>query len=150
LYGAVFEMMPFDNRMARVTMSAAELRAILARNLAATKKGGIFSTAGVQVTISCDDLGRADPVLTRPDGRPIADDTLLTVVTTDFVAGGGDDGLGVGSDRVVVDEGEPLREHLAAALRRRGGRLRPDDPTIAPTPPRLHRPGAATARCGGT
>jgi len=149
LYGAVFEMMPFDNRMATVTMSAADLRAILARNLAGTKKGGIFSTAGVQVTITCDDLGRADPVLTRADGRPIPDDTILKVVTTDFVAGGGDGGLGVGPDRVVVDEGDPLREHLAAALRRRGGRLRPDDPTIAPATPRLHRPGAASARCGG-
>jgi 2',3'-cyclic-nucleotide 2'-phosphodiesterase (5'-nucleotidase family) len=150
LYGAVFEMMPFDNRMATVTMSAADLRAILARNLAGTKKGGIFSTSGVQVTITCDDLGRADPVLTRPDGTAIPDDTILKVVTTDFVAGGGDGGLGVGADRVVVDEGEPLREHLAAALRKRGGRLRPDDPVIAPKTPRLHRPGATPARCGGT
>jgi 2',3'-cyclic-nucleotide 2'-phosphodiesterase (5'-nucleotidase family) len=150
LYGAVFEMMPFDNRMATVTMSAADLRAVLARNLAGTKKGGIFSTAGVQVTITCDELGRAEPVLTRPDGRPISDDTMLKVVTTDFVASGGDGGLGVGTDRVVVDEGEPLREHLATALRRRRGRLRPDDPAIAPATPRLHRPGATNARCGGT
>jgi 5'-nucleotidase len=150
LYGSVFEMMPFDNRMAVVTMSAADLKAILARNLAGTKKGGIFSTAGVQVTIRCDDLGRADLTLTRTDGRALNDDTLLKVVTTDFIATGGDGGLGLPPDRVVVDEGEPLREHLALALRKRGGTLKPDDPAIAPPTPRLHRPGAATARCGGT
>lgn len=149
-YGAVFEMMPFDNRMATVTMSGADLKAVLARNLAGTKKGGIFSTAGVQATIRCDDLGRADLTLTRADGTAIADDAMLRVVTTDFVASGGDGGLGTGPDRVVVDEGEPLREHLVTVLKKRGGRLRSDDPHLSPVTPRLHRPGATTARCGGT
>jgi 5'-nucleotidase len=149
VYGSVFEMMPFDNRIATVTMTVSELQALLARNLAVTKKGGLLSIAGVQVTIRCDAEGRADVVLSDRQARPLAQETPLRVVTTDFVAVGGDGGLGVDRRRITIDEGEPLREHLARALRRRGGRLRPTDPAIAPPTPRMHRPGATSARCGG-
>jgi 2',3'-cyclic-nucleotide 2'-phosphodiesterase (5'-nucleotidase family) len=149
VYGSVFEMMPFDNRIATVTMTVSELQALLARNLAVAKKGGLLSIAGVQVTIRCDAEGRADVVLSDRQARPLAQETPLRVVTTDFVAVGGDGGLGVDRRRITIDEGEPLREHLARALRRRGGRLRPTDPAIAPPTPRMHRPGATSARCGG-
>ncbi len=149
VYGSVFEMMPFDNRIATVTMTVSELQALLVRNLAVTKKGGLLSIAGVQVTIRCDAEGHADVVLSDRQARPLAQETPLRVVTTDFVAVGGDGGLGVDRSRITIDEGEPLREHLARALRRRGGRLRPTDPAIAPPTPRMHRPGANSARCGG-
>jgi 5'-nucleotidase len=151
-YGAVFEMMPFDNRTASLTMSVAELRALLSRNLSASKKGGIFSTAGVMATVVCDDLGRADVTFTTPAGKALADDMMLKVVTTDFVADGGDGGLGVGiaADRIVVDEGLPIREHLVTAFKAYRRPLRGDDPKLYdPKKPRLHRLGAQTARCGG-
>lgn len=149
VYGSVFEMMPFDNRLATATMTARELSALLAKNLATTKKGGLVSIAGVHASIRCDEQGRADVVLLNRQAQPIDPETPLRVVTTDFVATGGDGGLGIERTRITLDEGEPLREHLARALRMRGGRLRPTDPQIAPSTPRLHRAGATTARCGG-
>ncbi len=151
-YGAVFEMMPFDNRIATVTMSVAELRALLGKNLSQSKKGGIFSTAGVQATVVCDDLGRADVTLQTTKGKALADDTMLTVITTDFVAEGGDGGLGVNvtPDRIVVDEGPPLREHLVRVLKARKGVLAGTDTALFdPAHPRLRREGKSTARCGG-
>lgn len=148
-YGGVFEMMPFDNRMATMTVSVAELRSILGRNLNASKKGGIFSTSGVLATVACSDLGVADVTLTRADGRPLRDEEQLVLVTTDFIALGGDGGLGVAEQRVTVSEGEPLREDLVRMLKRRGGTLRGDDVALLdPRRPRLHRPGAHNARCG--
>ncbi len=148
-YGAVFEMMPFDNRLATMKISVAELRAVLGRNLHASKKGGIFSTAGVQATVACDPQGRADVTLTRPDGRPWRDEEQLVLATTDFVALGGDGGLGVAEDRITVAEGDPLREDLVRGLKARGGRLSGDDVGLFnPKQPRLHRPGASFGRCG--
>jgi 2',3'-cyclic-nucleotide 2'-phosphodiesterase (5'-nucleotidase family) len=144
-YGAVFEMMPFDNRFATTKMTAAELRRVLERNLSAAKKGGLLSISGLQVQTTCA-AGKATARLLRPDGRGVGDDEVLVVVATDFVALGGDGGLGVAEDRVVLDEGEPVREHLARQLSRRGGHL-----TAAtwwsPGTARMQTAGQETARC---
>jgi len=147
-YGHVFEMMPFDNRKAFATMTGKELRTLLERNLNGKRKGGVYSTSGLRARITCADDGSAGVVLARDDDTPINDDDKLTVVTSDFVAMGGDDGLGIDEARVQFDEGEPLREHLVAGLKASGGSLNGDDARFFdPLRPRLHRPGSKTARC---
>jgi len=146
-YGGVFEMMPFDNRFATATMSVAELRHVLEKNLSAQKKGGIFSTAGLTAKVACDVNGRAAVTVLR-NGVALKDSDSVVVVSTDFVALGGDGGLGIAEDRVVVDEGEPVRERLVERFKARGGSLAGDDIVLFnPAKPRLFRVENGNGRC---
>jgi 5'-nucleotidase len=145
-YGSVFEMMPFDNRFATTRLTGAELRRVLERNLSASKKGGLLSVSGLRVATTCA-AGQATVQLTRDDGRVVGDEETLTVIATDFVALGGDGGLGVPEERVVLDEGDPVREHLARVLQQRGGRLAAAT-FFTPDTARLKTAGQETARCG--
>lgn len=147
-YGDVFEMMPFDNRFAKAVMTTAELRAVFEKNLSADRKGGILSMSGATATISCTG-GRATVQLVDASGSVLADDKMISVVTTDFVAFGGDGGLGVDEARVVVDEGEPVREHLARGFEKmKGQTLTADDPKLYSTAAlRMKNATQTTARC---
>ena len=144
-YGDVFEMMPFDNRFAKAVMTAAEVRAVLEKNLSSDRKGGILSISGASATITCT-AGRAAVQIFDKNGV-VGDDRMLTVVTTDFVALGGD--LGVDEARIVVDEGDPVREHLVRAFEKmKGQTLAADAPQLdAASAPRLKNMAHATARC---
>ena len=149
-YGRVFSVFPFDNRFVTLKMSGGELRAVLEANLSA-KKGGILHVSGARATVRCAG-GHATVVLMRADGKAIADADPLTVVTSDFLVLGGDEHLEKlgGRPETVFDEGEPVREHLVAELKKRGGSLSDNDPTLFDRKaPRLHQPGVAYARCSG-
>ncbi len=149
-YGGIFEMMPFDNRFATATMTVSELRHVLEKNLSA-KKGGVVSTAGLALTIACDADGYAGIALSRRDGRALKDSDTVEVVTTDFIALGGDGGLGIDEARVVVDEGEPVREQLVERFKQRGGVLSGEDTAVFdPARPRLRRSTGGGGRCGGS
>ncbi|MCU1281075.1 MAG: 5'-nucleotidase, partial [bacterium] len=87
-YGALFEALPFDNRLATLSMTAGALKQLLARNFAHDK--GILSISGIRAHARCE-AGVMTVQLTRNDDKPIADDAKLTVGTTDFLASGGDD-----------------------------------------------------------
>jgi 2',3'-cyclic-nucleotide 2'-phosphodiesterase (5'-nucleotidase family) len=115
-YGDLFLVMPFDNRLASTQMTAKEIARVLQKNLDPKKKGGIFSTSGLGVVVRCPS---ADVVLTR-DGAILPDDTMLSVVTTDFVAQGGDDGLMIDDARITVDDSGTMRDHVASVLSSRG------------------------------
>ncbi len=119
-YGALFEMMPFDNRFALLKLKGSELSEMLASNLSA-RKGGILSVSGVQVNVTC--AGPKASVRLVRNGKAIGPDEIVNVVTTDFLSSGGDGALDPARarDGVLVDEGEPIREHLALALQKRAG-----------------------------
>ena len=148
-YGDVFEMMPFDNRFAEATMTVAELRAVLERNLSSSKKGGVLSISGPRVTVTCNKDGNASVTLVDAQGKFWPDAKKVKVVTTDFVALGGDGGLGVDEARVTVDEGDPVREHLVRAFKKRAGQtLRGDDPALfSVSAPRMKNATQTQARC---
>lgn len=137
-YGHVFEMMPFDNRFARVTATGADLRHWLEQNLSA-RKGGILSMGGARVEVSCEGK-KANVKLSRLDGRPIADAEKLLIVTSDFLASGGEaTKLPPGS--VTLDDGEPIREALVKMLERRGGTLDGEDVALFDPARRRVSPG---------
>jgi 5'-nucleotidase len=124
-YGHLYEAFPFDNRFARVTLTGARLRELFARNLRGS--AGILSIAGARVEATCRG-GELVVELRRSDGRPIGDAEKLVLVTSDFLASGGDGAFG-GQDQVVVEEGL-IREGMAALLKKRGGTLRGDDRSL--------------------
>jgi 5'-nucleotidase len=116
-YGALFEALPFDNKLARVTLDGATFARIVQKNLRGQK--GILSLSGAEVTASC--RGRALDVAITVGGKPLDPKARYLIATSDFLALGGDDfgpvvgGLPDGA--VKIDEqGAPLRDLVAAQL----------------------------------
>ena len=147
-YGQLYEASPFDNRFAIVSLSAAELEAILANNLG--RSGGIFSIAGLTAQARCRG-GSLEVELRRPGARaPLPDETPLRVVTTDFLATGGDGAFGAQTRRegaITIEDGQPVRDAMAAALTARGGTV--DPAALLPARParRLRYEGSRPVRC---
>jgi 2',3'-cyclic-nucleotide 2'-phosphodiesterase (5'-nucleotidase family) len=145
-YGHLFEAAPFDNRFATIPITGAELTQAIARNLG--RDNGIVSLSGVRAEALCKD-GALAVTLFRPDGRPIPPKAHLTLVTSDFLATGGD-GLFTEEtkERAKLDDGPPIRETMAGLLRARRAPLAPDDPALfAAAHPRIAYPGPRPVRC---
>jgi 5'-nucleotidase len=142
-YGALYEAMPFDNRFARVRLSAAELAEVIAENL--RRSGGFFSLSGLRVEARCE--AGALRVELFDERGPVAADRMLTLLTTDFLATGGDGALGrLSADRVSLEDAEPVREAMARVLRGRSGSLRADE-LLDASRPRVRYPGSRPVRC---
>lgn len=149
-YGSLYEAMPFDNRFATVKLTGAHLRRLISNNL--QSGSGIFSWSGLRVTATCTG-GALEIFLKDERGQPIADDRALTLVTSDFLASGGDGAIG----RLKLPDGAVtvtdviIRDALADALRARGGAISerdvfdPDRRRLAYPPPRPVRCGASTS-----
>jgi 5'-nucleotidase len=141
-YGALFAALPFDNRFAIVHMRGKDLRALVADNLRG--HAGIISLAGATAKAACKD-GDLDVRLFDRKGKPIADDRALVIVTSDFLASGGDGALGklhlaptaIHATDVII------RDALAGVLRKRKGTIDP-----AALPHRLDYPGKRPLHCG--
>jgi 5'-nucleotidase len=143
-YGALFEAMPFDNRFASVAITGAELAQIVARNL--TRKNGIISVSGVRARARC--VGSSlDVTLTSADGRPIGRAQRLALVTSDFLATGGDGLMPELAKRAVIDEDHLIRDALVDQLGARKGAVGLRDAGYDPAHPRLDYPAARPVRC---
>jgi len=143
-YGKLYETFPFDNAFASLRLPAGEFRRLLARSLGHAISQ--VSLSGVRVHAACGKDG-VEAVLTRMDGSPIRDEEMLSVITTDFLATGGD-GFFAGAN-IGYEIGPPIRDAMAEALRQRGGTLDPGDPALFdPANPRFTLPGEVPIPCG--
>jgi 5'-nucleotidase len=125
-YGSVYEVYPFDNRLVTLTLTGDQLTRIVAYSL--TRRAlpaEMLPIAGFKVDATCQG-NNLRVVLTRPSGMAIRAGDRLTVVTSDFVAGGGDGVLAPAGPvgEIKNPAGAPiLRESVVAWLRSRSGRL---------------------------
>lgn len=149
IYAALYEAMPFDNRFARIRLKGRDLRRLIAHNLSAA--GGIFSYAGIRAKARCE-RGRLSVYIQDAKGRPVADDQSLNLVTSDFLASGGDNGfsgLNLPASAADLSGDTIIRDAMADVLRQRGGVLSGNDPAIFnPAHRRLDYPGERPLRCG--
>jgi 5'-nucleotidase len=140
-YGHLFEMVPFDNTFAVATVTGKQLAAAFARNL--RSPGGFLSQSGLRITSSCE--GQKLVVkLARPNGKVVADDESVRVVTNSFLASGGDRAFA--NFLFQVEPTPPLRDELARIIGERGGTLVPSA-FFAPKGPRHEYPGRRPVRC---
>ena len=148
-YGRVYEVYPFDNRLATLPMTGAQLTAILKANLERTEPPReILSISGVRVVAACEGT-TLTVTLTRPDGQPIAAGDTLTAVTSDFVATGGDRVLAPAGPlpAATTPPGAPLvRDAVAEWLQRRGGTLS-ESQLVTDATRRWVFPGTRPVRC---
>ena len=147
-YGAVFEVMPFDNRLVAFHLTGGELRKMLGAQLA--HSAALVGVSGVRVRVACQ--GNAlDLVLLRPSGAPVTDNERLLVATTDFLATGGDDIFDPVTPPGGFDaefDGGYVRDVVIAALQKRGGTL-DEEQLIDAANPRWVVPARPPIRCGG-
>jgi 5'-nucleotidase len=126
-FGKLYEVMPFDNTLAVMELSADQLRRFL--SLAYGGRKGVFAVSGLEVTLgACPGPERFQGV-TLPGGRPLKAKGTYRVAVPDFLLRGGD-GVGVltstlPQDRISLLQGQDLREVLVAYGRAHGDALQP-------------------------
>jgi 2',3'-cyclic-nucleotide 2'-phosphodiesterase (5'-nucleotidase family) len=116
--------MPFDNRFAIVTVKGRHIRRLVANTI--QRSSGIFSFGGLSAKARCKG-GTLDVQITLSNGKPLADDADYKLVTSDFLASGGDGVIG----RLKLPEGaitvteQIIRDAIADVLRKKKGRVDP-------------------------
>ena len=80
--GDVFAISPFDNHLVFIELTGFELKRVFERFY---PNANVACFSGLQVSMADDKA-----TVTMPDGSPILDDHLYTLVTLDFIAEGGD------------------------------------------------------------
>ncbi|MEJ7603714.1 MAG: bifunctional UDP-sugar hydrolase/5'-nucleotidase [Kofleriaceae bacterium] len=143
-YGTLFEAMPFDNRFAVVHLKGAHLRKMVTTNL--QRGGAILSWGGLAAKATC--TGSKLDVAITVAGKPLADAASYKLVTSDFLASGGDGLIG----RLKLPDGAVtmtdviIRDAMADMLRKRKGTT--IDPTKIGAVKRLDYPGKRPVQCG--
>jgi len=100
--GAVYDLFPFDNRVVPLTLTGADVRALLVDHLQRPRwRARALGVAGLRVAFDCHD-GRDVVSLQRASGAPVADDTTLRLVVTDFLAARA---AALGRSTIVADAG---------------------------------------------
>ena len=146
-YGRLYEAMPFDNRFAVVTVKGKHIRRLLTQNL--QRGSGIYSWGGLVAKARCKDGLLAADIKVR--GKPLADEASYKLVTSDFLASGGD-ASAIG--RLKLPEGSIqitdviIRDAIADVLRKRNGKLDPAQ-LFSATKKRLDYVGQRPVECQG-
>lgn len=137
-YGQLFEAMPFDNLVAKIRLTGAELKRVIAAHLQRDAHG-LISLSGMRVTARCGKAG-LELKLTRDNGKAVSDRETLLLATSDYLATGGDglfQPISLTPSRVELDTSGTFRDALARSLKRHP-QLSPRDPAIFdPAHPRL-------------
>jgi len=122
-YGQLFEAMPFDNRFALVDVKGKHLRKLVTTNL--QRGAGILSWGGLTAKARCK-AGKLEVEITA-GGKALVDDKDYKLVTSDFLASGGDGLIG----RLKLPEGSThatdsiIRDAIADILRSKKGSIDP-------------------------
>lgn len=143
-YGDLYEVLPFDNRLAILRLPGKALVELMRANLLASS--GVLNPSGLQVEARCQG---ADLLVNLLDGagRPIQPERVYTVATSDFLAAGGDNFGAVvrGLPAAAVtyyDDAPPLRDIVLRAMRRHPQLGLPERPVA-----RLRLPMSRPVRC---
>lgn len=141
-YGQLYEALPFDNTFASAEITGAQMAELIRRNLQTSK--GFLSVSGLRAEARCE-RSHLTVTLYRLDGRPIAENERLVLLTHDFLASGGD-GL-FGRVPFTIEALPPFRDELARVLEE-------SRPSLDPYAlydeghPRVAYPGVRPVRCG--
>lgn len=123
-YGDIFEVSPFDNYPAVVTMTGAQLVEMIRRNLGGSH--GTLQPSGLRYTYDAAKPENAPERLvsvTLDNGNPIDPSVLYKVALPDFLANGGGGLMSIMSaippERKHFDMSAPLRDLFVTVLKKR-------------------------------
>lgn len=105
----IFQVMPFENTLVKLTLTGEQLRRLLADNL----PGGSskLQLSGLKVSIKKPYNDPANITLER-NGKPVADGEKLTVATNNYLTTGGTGGAVFAEDAASEDTMRPIRDIL--------------------------------------
>jgi len=133
-FGRLYDVFPFDNRLLTLTLTGAELRAVLADEVHRNRRGAL-GLSGVEARVACSAGGELDVEVVRPNGVRIGTDERLAVTAMDsLVLGPVFAAVPSAAGRSVPADAPLLRETVEDWLRARGGRLAASDFVGAETP----------------
>lgn len=131
-FGQLYDTFPFDNRLARVTLTVDALQKGIANTLRRGRRGA-FGISGVRVRIGCDAAALRVTVLDR-SGAPMDPERQLVAAGMDSLFGGQNYAPIIGPGALLVPDDAPImRQVVEDWLRARGRTLRtatylsPDD-----------------------
>lgn len=144
-YGHVYEVLPFDNRLALIRLTGAQLTEVFLKNLAGSH--GVLIPGGLTVEARCN--GPTLSVDIRDDkGQPLKPDQTYVLALSDFLAAGGDSFGSVVAklpeNAVTYFDDVMLRELVLEELQRYRGPL-----LSGSGKPRLVLPMPRPVRCDG-
>lgn len=148
-YGALYEVLPFDNMLVTATLPGERLEQLMTDVL---KTGRIFQQTGLLVELRCATPGTAPDSVKLFDmvtGKPIGANEKVPVVFNDFLAGGGDGTReALKGIEITYHRQHLLRDVVADSLRSRKTPINtPKDPALDPAKPRLRlAPGCKNPR----
>jgi len=117
-YGKLYEVVPFDNYIVLLPMTAEEIRQVIEHGLSGPY--GVMEISGLRVGVDIDaPAGQRCRSLVGPDGKELAAGRTYLVATNDFVFRGGD-GYDLHVDGKRVEKTHRLvREVVAAYIKSR-------------------------------
>ncbi len=123
-FGRLYDAFPFDNRLVTVTLTGAELGAVVAGEVRRNRPGAL-AISGARVHAACTAGGTLEVELRRASGEAIGPDERVVVAAMDSLVAGAvfaparpPAGFGVPPQDAPV-----MREVVEDWLRERGGRL---------------------------
>jgi 2',3'-cyclic-nucleotide 2'-phosphodiesterase (5'-nucleotidase family) len=125
----LYQAMPFDNNLITMRLTGAQVRRLLADNLVGPKS--FMQISGLQVEFK-PGPGR-EPALLRVKyrGKEVKDAQEFTIVTNDYLAGGGTGGAVFAGGKDIKDTMLPMRDALLKAFKK--------SPVSAPPTGRIKR-----------
>jgi len=123
-YGDLFEVLPFDNRVALMQLTGAQLKQLFLRNMQSGH--GVLVPSGMKIQARCSGPDLQVSVLDGA-GKPISETRSYTVAVSDFLASGGDNFgeiiKSMPQGAVKFYENLNLREVIATELKQYRGPL---------------------------
>lgn len=149
-YGQLFEAMPFDNRFALIQLEGRQLRELVRSNV--SRGGAQNSWGGLTARASCK--SKALVLEIRVQGKPLDDRKRYTLVTSDFLASGGNDTFSkfnLPASAIKITD-VIMRDAFAQILRSHKGSKKTIDPISLynPAAPRQRYPSSRPVRCDVT
>ena len=146
-YGQLYQAMPFDNRFAVIELKGKHIRRLVVSNL--QHGGGMYSWGGVSAKARCANGDLAVEI--KIAGKPLADDATYKLVTSDFLATGGDASV-IGRlklpDGAIKMTDVIIRDAIADVLRKKKGKIDPAA-LLSPTNKRMDYEGKRPVECPG-
>jgi 2',3'-cyclic-nucleotide 2'-phosphodiesterase (5'-nucleotidase family) len=122
-FGRLYDVFPFDNRIARMTMSGATLRGWVADEIRQGRWSGL-GISGADIRLDCLADG-AHVDLLREDGRAIQDHDRLLVVTIASPTLSGNVAMAASADSLGATDKAPIVREAVEEWLRQPGHLRP-------------------------
>jgi 5'-nucleotidase len=125
-FGRLYDVFPFDNRLLVLSVTGAELRAVLADEVRRNRRGTL-ALSGIEAHVACSAAGELTVDVFRANGAPLGADEHVTVAALDSLVLG-QVFAAVPSAARTVSAGKPLmRQTVEDWLRAHGGHLAASD-----------------------